>query len=67
MSFNDTVRELLEDFKGIDQANRRGKFKNSNIQLPSRVSGFKGQLGGDMKKILLSLPKRNKRKKLPRR
>ena len=63
MNFNSIVESILEDFRNIDQADRKDKFKNSNIQLAKPVSGFKGQLGGKMNNVLIALPNKKAKRR----
>lgn len=77
MKFNVLVEKILEDFRAPTGTSRssikpHGKYGTINPQLnephcTKSVSGFKGQLGGKMSTLTFTLPKRGKKKKLPRR
>ncbi len=74
MNFDDLCKQLLEDFTAPTDTKRpvkvrpSGKYGTVNPQLnephnTKSVSGFKGQPGGKMKTMFVTLPVRKKKKK----
>lgn len=72
-SFNDLYKQLLEDFTAPTDTKRsvkvrpRGKYGTINPQLnephsTKSISGFKGQPGGKVKTMLVTLPVKRKKK-----
>lgn len=74
MSFDDLCNRLLEDFTAPVDTRRpvkvrpKGKYGTVNPQMnephsTKSISGFKGQSGGKMKTMFVTLPVRRKKKK----
>ncbi len=74
MNFNDLYNQLMEDFTAPTDTKRpakvrpRGKYGTINPQMnephsTKSISGFKGQPGGKMKTMFVTLPVRKKKKK----